>query len=180
MSTRNHNGVTITNIDFMRQPATQLPMPTPQPPAPASCLGQSITEADIEVSLQMLHNGRSAALLGYTSELLRYAKLVLTDADPAPEHLLLPCYRSSSTQQSAWAQCPSHGKTLLVTSILKRGDVTDTANYRPIAIGEPLCRLYASILVQRLVQYTEQQGLRSPTQAGYRPEHSTIHQTPVL
>ena len=47
-------------------------------------------------------------------------------------------------------------------------------------MGEPLSRLYASILVQRLVQYTEQQGLRSPTQAGYRPEHSTIHQTFVL
>ena len=38
----------------------------------------------------------------------------------------------------------------------------------------------AGILVQRLVQYTEQQGLRSPTQAGYRPGPSTIHQTFVL
>ena len=38
----------------------------------------------------------------------------------------------------------------------------------------------ASILVQRLVQFTEQQDLRSPTQAGYRPEHSTIHQAFVL
>ena len=56
----------------------------------------------------------------------------------------------------------------------------DTAKYRPIAVGEPLSRLYASILVQRLVQYTEQRGLRSPTQAGYRPGHSTIHQAFVL
>ena len=47
-------------------------------------------------------------------------------------------------------------------------------------VGEPLSRLYASVLVQRLVQYTEQQGLGSPTQAGYRPGHSTIHQTFVL
>ena len=39
---------------------------------------------------------------------------------------------------------------------------------------------YASIVAQRLVQYTEQQDLRSPTQAGFRPEHSTIHQTFVL
>ena len=35
-------------------------------------------------------------------------------------------------------------------------------------------------MAQRLVQYTEEQDLRSPTQAGYRPEHSTIHQTFVL
>ena len=53
-------------------------------------------------------------------------------------------------------------------------------NNKPIAVGEPLIRLYASILVQRLVQYTEQRGLRSPTQAGYRPGHSTIHQAFVL
>ena len=73
------------------QPATQLPAPhTPQPPAPASCLDQLITEAEIEVALQKLHNGRFGAL-GYTSKLLRYAKMVPTDADPAPEHLLLPC-----------------------------------------------------------------------------------------
>ena len=64
--------------------------------------------------------------------------------------------------------------------IFKKGDATDTANYRPIAGGEPLSRLYASILAQRLVQYTEQQDLRSPTQAGYRLDHSTIHQTFVL
>ena len=75
---------------------------------------------------------------------------------------------------------PQYWKTSQVAPVFKRGDATDTTNYRPIAVGEPLSRSYASILAQRLVQYTEQQGLRSPTQAGYRPEHSTIHQTFVL
>ena len=46
---------------------------------------------------------------------------------------------------------------------------------RPVAMGEPLSRLYASILVS----YTEQHG-RSPTQAGYRAEHGTIQQACVL
>ena len=68
--------------------ADQLPMPhTPQPPAPAPCLEQPLTEAEIEVGLQK-HNGRSGALLGYTSELLRYAT---TEEAPAPAHLLVPC-----------------------------------------------------------------------------------------
>ena len=52
---------------------------------------------------------------------------------------------------------------------------TDTANYRPISVGEPISRLYASIMVQRLVTYTEQQQLRSATQTGYWPELGTIH-----
>lgn len=46
--------------------ATQLPAPhTPHPPMPA----------EVEAALQRLQNGRSGAMLGYTSGLLRYAKL---------------------------------------------------------------------------------------------------------
>ena len=41
--------------------------------------------------------------------------------------------------------------------ILKKGDATDTANHRPVAIGQAISRLYASILAQRLVKYTEEQ-----------------------
>ena len=151
-----------------------------QLPTPTSSLDQPITQAEIEVALQKLHNGRSGALLGYTSELLRYAQLVPTNADPAPQHLLLPCLNMLLNTAFSSGTVPQSWKTLLVTPVFKRGDATDTANYRPIAVGEPLSMLDASILAQRLVQYTEQQDLRSPTQTGYRPEHSTLHQTFVL
>ena len=161
--------------------ADQLPLPhTPQPPAPATSLDHPLTQAEIEVALQKLHNGRSGALLGYTSELLRYAKLTATDEDPAPEHLLVPCLQLLFNTAFSTGSVPQSWKTSLVTPIFKKGDATDTANYRPIAVGEPLSRLYASILVQRLVHFTQQHDLRSPTQAGYRPEHSTIHQAFVL
>ena len=55
---------------------------------------------------------------------------------------------------------PQSWKTSLVMPILKRSDATDTANHRPIAVGEPLSRSSAGILVHPLVQYTEQQLLR--------------------
>ncbi|DBB01577.1 TPA: hypothetical protein ACH3X1_000225 [Trebouxia sp. C0004] len=74
------------------QHATQLPAPhTPPPPAPAHGLNQPLTLAEVEVGLQRLHNGRSGALYGYTSELLRYAQLVAIPNDPAPAQLLAPC-----------------------------------------------------------------------------------------
>ena len=158
------------------QQATQLPPPhTPQPPAPAHSLNQPLTLAEIEVGLQHLHNGRSGALHGYTSELLRYAQLVATPDDPAPAHLLAPCLVVLFNAAFSTGQVPQSWKTSLVTPVFKRGDATDTANYRPISVGEPISRLYASIMVQRLVTYTEQQQLRSATQTGYRPELGTIH-----
>ena len=117
-------------------------------------------------------------MLGYTSEMLRYAKLAATD--PAPEHLLVPCLQLVSNTAFSTGSVPQSWKTSLITPIFKEGDATDTANYRPIAVGEPLSRLYASILVQRLAHFAEQHDLRCPTQAGYKPEHSTIHQASVL
>ena len=50
-----------------------------------------------------------------------------------------------------------------------------SGNYRPIAVGEPLSRLYTIILNARLVAWSEEHGLRSPAQAGFRPGHSPIH-----
>ena len=74
------------------QHASQLPAHTAQPPVPAHTLNQPLTLAKVEVRLQQLHNGRSSALHGYTSELLRYAKLVATPE--VPRQLIcwrLPC-----------------------------------------------------------------------------------------
>ena len=63
-----------------------------------------------------------------------------------------------------------------MTPVFKKGDKCDPANYRPIAVGEPLCRLYAAILNRRIVSWAEEAGLRAPCQAGFRPRMSTEHQ----
>ena len=92
----------------------------------------------------------------------------------------MPCLHLLFNTAFSTGAVPQSRNTSLVTLIFKKSDNTDTANYRPIAVSEPSSRLYASILVQRLVQFTERQGLRSPVQAGYRPGHSTFHQASVL
>ena len=89
----------------------QLPPPhTPQPPAPAHSLNQPVTLAEIEAGLQHLRNGRSGALHGYTSELLRYAQLVATPDDPAPAHLLAPCLVVLFNAAFRTGQVPSPGR----------------------------------------------------------------------
>ena len=108
------------------------------------------------------------------------ATLTATPEDPSLPHLLAPCLLVLFNAAFSTGQVPQSWKSSLVTPIFKRGDATDTVNYMPIAVGEPISRLYASILVQRLVTYTEDQQLRSPTQTGYRPEFGTIHQAFAL
>ena len=63
-------------------------------------------------------------------------------------------------------QVPQSWNISLVTPSFMQGHATDTANHRPISVGEPISRPCASIMVQCLVKYTEQQRLRSSTQTG--------------
>ena len=71
---------------------------------------------------------------------------------------------------------PSSVNLALVTPCHKRGSKDDPNNFRPIAVTHPLMRLYAGLLNTRLIQYTEEHSLRAPSQAGFRPGHSVIHQ----
>ena len=71
---------------------------------------------------------------------------------------------------------PAAVKSSLITPVFKKGDEADTSNYRPIAVGEPLCRLYAAILNSRIVNWAESNGLHAPCQAGFRSRLSTEHQ----
>ena len=127
------------------QRATQLPAPhTPQPPAPAHNLNQPLILAEVEVGLQHLHNGRSGALHGYTSELLCYAQLEATPDDLAPAHLLAPCLVVLFSLQHRAGDPVLED---LLSPGFKHGDATDIHNNRPISVGEPSSRLYASIMV---------------------------------
>ncbi|KAA6421290.1 MAG: hypothetical protein FRX49_08776 [Trebouxia sp. A1-2] len=96
-----------------------------------------------------------------------------TPQPPAPAHSLN--WPLTLAEVEIGCNVPQSWKTSLVTPVFKHGDATDTANYRPISVGEPISRLYANIMVQRLVTYTEQQQPRFASRTGYRPELGTIH-----
>ena len=88
------------------------------------------------------------------------------DLAPLITRLLNCCFRSGSL--------PPCIASALVTQIRQKGCALDTANYRPIAVGKPLYQLY-TIVLKRLVDWSEEQQLRSLTQAGFRPRQSPIH-----
>ena len=158
-------------------PATPIQPDPPQPTRaapPVDGLEAAITQAEVEKALPKLSNckatgcaGWPAAPCGLPCHLGQWAQGQSLDA----------CSHSRQLSQRLLqgGRLPACVSSALVTPIHKKGPAGDPANYRPIAVGEPLYRLITIILNDRLVAWSEEHGLRSPVQAGFRPRQSPIH-----
>ena len=161
----------------LQLPAEAYPQRSPHA---AATLNGNVTQEEVQVALQNLHNGRAKGAYGLPSELLRYAKLPSTKDRPNPPHLLVPTLTVLINSLFSQGAVPESINASLITPVYKKGDPFDTSNYRPIAVTEPIMRLYAGILNARLVQFTEQGQLRAESQTGFRPELATTHQLLAL
>ncbi len=127
--------------------------------ADGSELNQPFTSADIVRSINLLHRGSST--LGFLSvDAFRAAAPLLAAAVAA---LFDACAQVGSLPP-AWALCA-------ITPIHKSGPVTDPGNYRGIAVGTVLAKLYATLLNSRLTRWAEANNLRAAGQAGFREDH---------
>ena len=143
-------------------------------------LNVPLTEDEVLQGLKRLHNGRSSATSGMVGELYRYAQHTPSHDHPSPDHILLPYLHRLLNSFFHLGHIPACANVSTVTPIFKKGDPSDTSNYRPIAVSSPILRLYANVLNARLLDFTEERQLRSQTQAGFRPSLSTLHPVFVL
>ena len=147
-----------------------------QDPARAAALDADITVAEVVSQLPTLHNGRSAGHADLPAEFLRYARQPPQPNQPLAPHLLAPTLAKLFTTMMTSRDAPSSVNIALITPCHKRGSKDDPNNFGPIAVTHPLMRLYTGLLNSRQIQYTEEHSLRAPSQVGFRPGHSVIHQ----
>jgi len=145
-------------------------------------LNNVITEGEVMSALKTLANGKAAGPSGCPAELWKYACV----CDVPTEHnskftsrnVLINNLTTLLNLAFASGQVPAQWNTCVVTPLFKHGkpNPCDTNNYRPIAVGDSLAKLYASVLNKRLTAYTESHNIRNPAQAGNRRALSTVHQ----
>lgn len=138
------------------------------PAADGAELNVPFTAATVTKGIQSLHGGKA------TVGVLKLDALSAADAELAPclAAIFNACHRVGAMPRP-WALCG-------ITPIHKGGDITDPGNYRGIAVGSLLAKLYAAMLNQRLMEWTERHGLRARGQAGFRKDHRTTDQVFVL
>ena len=135
-----------------------------------------ITVQEVLTGLRKLRNGRATGVHGLPAELLRYARAGAVPGSPAPVNVLAPVLAGVLDAAFTSATVPAAFNAGLVTPVYKKGSKVDVLNYRPIAVTEPIMRLYAGVLNACIVAFTEGYDLRADMQAGFRPGRSTVHQ----
>ena len=131
-------------------------------------LSAPFTAADVAHGIQGLRRG--ASTLGFLT----------VQALKAAAPLLSPCIAALYNALPSAGSLPPSWALSAITPIHKSGDATDPGNYRGIAVGCVLARLYASLLNTRLTSWAERKGLRAHGQAGFREDHRCSDQLLVL
>lgn len=110
-------------------------------------LNEPFTVDEVQQALGRLRNHRAAGVEGYPAEFLRYA--VIETPEGKTIMVLLPALTALMNAALNKGEVPDRWNINLVTAIYKRGNVAETGNYRPIAVGAPIMRLLAILVNER-------------------------------
>ena len=144
----------------------------------AEQLNEPFTEEEMVAALKCLRNHKSGGLESVPAECYKYAACADEEGRAynvlAPHLLkLMEFIRSSGDYPRQFAQ-------VALSPIHKKGDVSVPGNYRGIAVGGALAKLYAFMLDRRLSEWAEATGVRSAFQGGFRRGLGTVHNLFVL
>ena len=114
---------------------------------------------------QVIFNMRNSSACGTDGLCIRVFKLSFDIIG----HLLLHIINSSIT----FNEVPTAWKHALVHPIHKSGNPDDPSNFRPISILPVMAKVVEKVVQHELHDYLASNHLLSPSQHGFRPQHST-------
>ena len=147
----------------------------------AAALNTPFALEEVVNAVRSLRNNRSGGLDRVPAECLKYASKPITIGERVCEvnvlapHLLVLLEHIRSTGDFPRQFCESS-----LTPIHKKGDVLDKGNYRGLAVGGVLAKLYAFILESRLSNWADGVKARLPWQGGFIRSRGTLDNLLVL
>ena len=144
----------------------------------AGILNEPLTLEEVSRAILRLPNGKSPGSESIPAECYKYARRLRQEGDrPGQAELnrLAPTLLVLLQHIFSTGDFPEQFTTTLVTPVFKKGDPREPGNYRGIAVGGALAKLYAAVLLQRLIKAGQELGLRHRGQAGFRSKYGTVH-----
>ena len=124
----------------------------------------SFTKAEVYKIVKEINVSKSSGLEHFSSFVVKELFEALI---PAITHMY-----NLSTAKSVF---PSAWKLALVVPIPKSGDLTNVKNYRPISLLPLPGKILEKLIHKQITAYLEGETLLTPSQHGFRRDHSTIH-----
>ena len=116
-----------------------------------SILNKEISETELTSCITKLKNGKAVAEDKISNEFIKNSSVEMQLA-------LLKLFN----------ECLNHRwNTSIVTPINKKGNIYDPNNYRAIAVGSSLGKLFSSIMLERLLQFRQEEAKNPPNQLGF-------------
>ena len=141
-----------------------IPKRLPQHPV-ASALGIEPTEEEIASAVKAMANAKAVGSYGLHAELLKLRlqqdRTILREL----HRLTILVWRQGTVPQ----QC----KDAVITVLHKKGDKTESGNYRGISLVSHAGKVLLKVVARRLGAYCEAKGLLPEEQCGFRPDRST-------
>ena len=117
-------------------------------------LNSDVSIQEVEEAIRKLNTGKAVSTDGILNEFL-------INANPSLLEVITKIFNSCHTHDCyPW-------NTSLSTPLHKKGDRYDPNNYRAIAVGSNLDKLFSSILLHRLLRFRENNAPNPPNQQGF-------------
>jgi hypothetical protein len=164
------------------QHPTLFPSPSQQAVAAASHLNAPFSDTELQAALGKLANNKAAGVDGMPAEFLTQAWQPVQGADgkPARYYILGPSLAALFTRILSGTYPPAWGTSALAPVPKAGGQADNPDDFRGIAVGPVLAKLYSLCLFARLDPWAESHGLRAKGQAGFRLGRSTMDNCFIL
>lgn len=125
-------------------------------------LNYNITNDEIKLCIKKLKNKKSSG-----------ADYILNEMIKAGKEQILPILLKLFNKIFSSRTFPTVWQNNTLTPIFKKGDPSNPSNYRGIAVSSALCKLYCSVLKNRLQNFSDKNQLIPDCQIGYRKDCRT-------
>ena len=132
-------------------------------------MDRQISEEELNIVLARTKRGKARGPDGTLAEYLKYAP---ENVRKALRHLMNIIF-CSATYPTSWT-------INFLKAIYKAGPTTDPGNYRGLAIGSAIAKLYSTILLNRLEKFVTEENIISVCQIGFRKLFRTADHIYVL